>query len=145
MGQVPEEEARRNLIAKMPEAYQKKILKASYRLGRYNRRVSTSGVPGMPASALIETIKRECKMVPTNIEDLHGGNFVVSIPGHANESDMLLTQGRVIRSNTGGAVGKFRVELLPTELNCDQIFDFVQNELNINEEHRRNVIYAYLR
>ena len=75
MGQVPEEEARRKMIAKMHEGYQKKILKESYRLGRYNRRVSISGVPGMPASALIETIKRECKIVPTNIEDLHGGNF----------------------------------------------------------------------
>ena len=42
-------------------------------------------------------------------------------------------------------MGKFRVELLPTEFNCDQIFDFVQNELNINEEHRRNMMYAYPR
>ena len=87
----------------------------------------------MPASALIETIKRDCKIVPTNIEDLYGGNFMVSIPGHANESDMLLIQGRVIRATTGGAVGKFKVELLPTELNCDQIFNFVENQLNTNE------------
>jgi hypothetical protein len=32
---------------------------------------------------------------------------------------------------------------MAAEMSCEQIFEFVQNELNINDEHRRNVMYTY--
>ena len=135
-----ESEAHRLLLSKLPSHFLTKVLRETRNEAQKHKRVLIETIEGVPNDVWCKLIQNVCGVSPLKIVQDGPGRYLVHVSPQDEEEKVLLINGRTL-STKNCSKRVCRASVVHFEMSCEQIFKFVQSELDIKREAEMHLRY----